>query len=346
MPYFARFLPLTIGGLIPLKLRGSCVAALKIHKVAILAFDDVVPADLTTPCEIFARVELACEHLPYQVQVCSPARLVKTHAFNMHTKWSLDAAIEADTVIVPGMANPTDDPPAAIIKAICEAKASGARIVSICTGAFILAASGILEGLNVTTHWRATDLLARLYPNINVQPNVLFTDNGQILSSAGAAAGVDLCLYLIKKDFGAAVAASAARLAVVPLERSGGQAQFIVRNAPVSHTNLSPILQWIESRLGRSITLTDISDYAAVSIRTLSRRFQEQLGTSPLQWVIQARVTRAQAILETSDISVERVAIEVGFGSAASLREHFLQIVGTSPTAYRQIFRKKPVNFF
>ncbi|XXE51915.1 helix-turn-helix domain-containing protein [Pseudomonas sp. R3-56] len=312
------------------------------HQVAILAYDGVVPGDITTPCELFSRVELHNGRLPYQVKVCATSPFVTTHSLGLHTPWSLDEVLRADTVIVPGLANPTDHVPDAVIEAICKAHARGARIASICSGAFILAACGVLNGLRATTHWKAADLLARLYPLIDVNPNVLFTDNGHVLTSAGAAAGMDLCLHMVKRDHGATVAGNVARLAVVPLERSGGQAQFIVRSIPTSHASLSAVLQWIEGRLGGTITVGDIAAFAAVSVRTLNRRFQEQLGVSPLKWVIQARVKHAQCLLEATDLPIERVAAEAGFGSSVSLREHFLHIVGTNPSAYRGAFRAAP----
>ncbi|CAB3683697.1 HTH-type transcriptional regulator CdhR [Achromobacter deleyi] len=310
------------------------------HRVAVLAFDGLVAGDLAMPCEIFQLAETLDGGLPYQVDVCASRPRVKTHAYDLHVRARLDVARAADTVVIPGLADPRQDIPKDIVDVVRHAHSAGARIASICTGAFVLAASGILDGLKATTHWKAADLLAQRYPKIQVNPNVLFVDNGQVLTSAGAAAGMDLCLHMIKRDHGTAVAANSARLAVVPLERAGGQAQFIVRPTPTSHTDLTQLLHWIEGRLGENLTVRALADQAAVSVRTLNRRFQELLGVSPLQWVIQARVNRARGMLETTDLPVERVAMEVGFGSAVSLREHFLGIVGTSPMMYRRAFRK------
>ncbi|EGH99665.1 MULTISPECIES: GlxA family transcriptional regulator [Pseudomonas syringae group] len=315
---------------------------IKTHNVVILAFDGVVAGDLTMPAELFERVELTKGHYPYQVRVCASTLTVQTRSFDLQIRFSLDEIARADTLIVPGLSDPTGHVPDAILDVIRSATQTGARIASICTGAFVLAQSGVLDGMRATTHWKAADKLARQYPKIEVNPNVLFVDNGQILTSAGAAAGLDLCLHMIKQDHGASVAARAARLAVVPLERSGGQAQFIVRDMPCSHTSLSPVIQWIESRLATIITIRDMAEFALISTRTLTRRFQEQLGLSPLQWVIHARVTRAQCLLEATDLPIEHVAAQVGFTSSTSLREHFLHIVGTNPTAYRLAFRKAP----
>ncbi|WP_293850474.1 GlxA family transcriptional regulator [Steroidobacter sp.] len=318
------------------------MAKRKAHRVAVLAFHGVVPFDLTMPCEVFGRVRLAPERQPYEVLVCGHARRVRTDAFDMLVKGDLKHLAKADTVIVPGMSDITAPVPQPIIVALRAAAANGARIASICSGAFVLAASGLLDGLNATTHWLAAPLLAERYPGISVNPNVLFVDNGKILTSAGAAAGLDLCLHMIRSDHGAAVAADAARLSVMPLERSGGQAQFIVHRPPQSSGGLQPLLEWIEKRLDRALTLDALAEQGRVSIRTLTRRFQEQLGVSPLQWMLQAKVRRAQQALETTDLSIERVAASAGFTSSTSLREHFAKVVGTSPRAYRNTFRRRP----
>lgn len=195
--------------------------------------------------------------------------------------------------------------------------------------------------MSATTHWLAAPALAARYPKIDVDPNVLFVDNGRILTSAGAAAGLDLCLHMIRSDHGVAVAADAARLSVMPLERAGGQAQFIVYEPPQSPGGLQPLLEWIERRLDRVVTLEAMAEQGRMSIRTLTRRFQEQLGVSPLQRVLHAKVRRAQHALETTDASIERVAANAGFSSSTSLREHFARVVGTSPRAYRNTFRKQ-----
>lgn len=313
----------------------------KSHKVAVLAFHGVVAFDLTIPCDVFARARVSPERRPYEVRVCGNSRRIRSEAFDLHVRWNLRHLVEADTVIVPGVSDVDAPVPPAVIDALNAAAARGARIASICSGAFVLAASGLLNGLSATTHWLAAPLLAARYPAVSVNPNVLFVDNGQILTSAGAAAGLDLCLHLIRADHGAAVAADSARLAVMALERAGGQAQFIVHEPPQSSSTLQPLLQWIEKRLDRPLTLEGLADQARVSIRTLSRRFQEQVGVSPLQWILQAKVRRAQSALETTDLSIERVAASAGFSSSTSLREHFARVVGTSPRAYRNAFRKR-----
>jgi len=195
-------------------------------------------------------------------------------------------------------------------------------------------------GKQATTHWLAARELARRHPDIDVDPDVLYVDNGNVLTSAGAAAGLDLCLHLVRLDHGAEVAAEVARAAVMPLERAGGQAQFIVHERPAGdRTSMGSLLEWLEQNLRKDLPLPVIARRAAMSTRTLSRRFREQVGTTPALWVTDARVRRAQRLLEITDLSVERIAAEVGFGSSAVLREHFGRIVGTSPQAYRRAFK-------
>ncbi|GAB3800282.1 hypothetical protein GCM10027605_15530 [Micromonospora zhanjiangensis] len=202
------------------------------HTVAVLALDSVVPFDLATPMEIFHRTRLPDGRAGYRVLVCAATPTVTTGAFSIAVPWGLDALADADTVVVPGVSDPAAATPPAVIDALRAAAANGARIASICGGAFTLAATGLLDGRRATTHWLATDRLAARHPRIQVDPNVLYVDNGQFLTSAGAAAGLDLCLHLIRRDHGAAVAADAARLSVMPLERAGGQAQFITHEPP------------------------------------------------------------------------------------------------------------------
>lgn len=308
------------------------------HQVAVMAFHGVVPFDLSIPCEIFDRVAHARRHDAYQVRVCSESTTVKAGKFDMRIRDDLSSVAEADTIIVPGVSDLSAPVSGKLIDALQAAASNGARIASICSGAFILAASGLLDGLRATTHWAAAPELARRYPLVSVDADVLYVDSGRILTSAGAAAGLDLCLHMVRNDYGAAAAADAARLAVMPLERAGGQSQFIVHAPPGSPGSLQPLLHWLEQHLDQPLTLLDLAGQAATSTRTLSRHFREQLGTTPLQWLLQARVRRAQNILETSTLSIERVAAMAGFGSATSLREHFSRVVGTSPNAYRNNF--------
>jgi len=306
------------------------------HLVGVLALHGVIPFDLAMPCEAFGYVAVPGVAEPYTVRVCGEARDIKAGAYDLRVMWDIHQLAHAATIIVPGIRQPTMPISEEIVDALQAAAQRGARIASICTGAFVLAAAGLLDGMRATTHWRAARELAQLHPNVIVDPNVLFVDTGQILTSAGAAAGLDLCLHMIRRDYGATAAANAARLAIVPLERDGGQAQYIAEESSASTTALEPVLQWMDTHLQQGLTLADIAAHACTSTRTLSRRFKQQLGMTPLMWVLRARVRRAQALLESSGHSVEEVATQVGFESAATLRLHFHRIVGVSPTAYRR----------
>jgi transcriptional regulator GlxA family with amidase domain len=300
----------------------------------------VVLGDLATPCEVFGRVRGVGGRAAYQVRICSLAPEVESEHLTLGVPWRLSTLSRADTVIVPGIDDLDRPIPDGVLRALRRAVDRGARVASICTGAFVLAATGALDGMRATTHWRSTPELARRHPEIEVDADVLYVDNGSVLTSAGAAAGLDLCLHLVRRDFGAEVAAEAARAAVMPLERAGGQAQFIVHEPPASDgTSMGALLAWLEQNLGKDLPLPVIARRAAMSTRTLSRRFRAQVGTTPALWVTRARVRRAQRALETTDLSVERIAAEVGFGSSAVLRERFGQIVGTSPQAYRRSFK-------
>jgi transcriptional regulator GlxA family with amidase domain len=228
-----------------------------------------------------------------------------------------------------------------VLDALRRAAEAGTRIASICAGAFTLAAAGLLDGRRATTHWVATALLAARYPAVDVDPDVLYVDDGRVLTSAGAAAGLDLCLHMIRCDHGSTVAADAARLSVMALEREGGQAQFIVSERPPTPRGsvLEPLLAWMEDNSGRDLTLEEIAAHAGMSTRTLNRRFREQTGTTPLQWLHRARIRRAQHLLETTTHPVDRIAAQVGFGSPTAFRDRFKRVAGTSPNAYRRAFR-------
>jgi transcriptional regulator GlxA family with amidase domain len=309
------------------------------HTVAVLALDDVITFDLATPVQAFSFAWLPDGSPAYRVLVCGTGP-VKTDVFSIHPEWGLDALADADTIVVPGRMEPDAPVPAEVLDALRAAAARGTRIASICVGAFVLAAAGLLDGLRATTHWMGAADLAERYPEIDVDANVLYVDNGQILTSAGAAAGLDLCLHVIRRDHGSAVAADAARRSVMPLEREGGQAQFIVHDQPPvpRGAELEPLLTWLETNAGEDMTLADIAARAGMSTRTLNRRFREQTGTTPLQWLHRARVRRAQYLLEHTTHPVDRIAGEAGFGSPTAFRERFRRVVGTSPHAYRAAF--------
>jgi transcriptional regulator GlxA family with amidase domain len=310
------------------------------HSIAVLALPGVVPFDLATPCEVFSHVPLPDGSQAYDVRVCGLARHVKAKGYDLRVAWRLDQLARADTIVVPGLSDPLAPVPPAVRRALVAAAARGARVVSICTGAFVLAAAGLLDGLRATTHWLAAAEFARRYPQVDVDPDVLFVDNGRVFTSAGAAAGLDLCLHLVRLDHGAAVAADAARLSVMPLQREGGQAQFIVHTSPPASPSLDPLLAWLTQHPARSPTLTEMAHRAGMSPRTFSRRFLDQTGETPVQWLLGARVRHAQRLLETSSQSVEQVASACGFGSASAFRARFTRVVGTAPARYRRAFQR------
>ena len=311
------------------------------HTVAVLALDKVIPFDLSAPIEVFSRTRLPDGRAAYRVRICAPHDDIDTGSFTLRTPHRLDALAEADTIILPGTADPADPVPEQVLEALRAAAANGTRLASVCSGAFILAATGLLDGLRATTHWAAAPLLTARHPRITVDADVLYVDNGQLLTSAGAAAALDLCLHMIRNDHGSAVAADAARLSVMPLEREGGQAQFIVHAQPPAPAGgaMEPLLRWMEDNADRELTLEDIAAHAGTSTRTLNRRFLEQTGTTPLQWLHRARVRHAQHLLETTSHPVERIARQAGFGSPTAFRERFRRVVGTSPHAYRRAFQ-------
>ncbi len=276
----------------------------------------------------------------YDFVVCAPTGVGVGGWFQVSTPHGLDRLVTADTVIVPWTHEVEQQPPAELVDAVRAAHEAGARVASICTGAFVLAAAGLLDGRRATTHWMHAELLARRHPRVQVDPDVLYVDHGDVLTSAGKAAGLDLCLHIVRSDHGSAVANALARRLVVPPHRPGGQAQFIA--APVASAvdgGLGPVLGWVLERLDEPLTVTDLAREARMSERTLTRQFRAATGTTPLQWLLTQRVHRAQELLETTDHSVEQVAARTGLGTAATLRRHFHRTVGVAPDAYRRSFQ-------
>jgi len=308
--------------------------------IAVLALHGMIPFDFAIPSEVFGRVERTAATAGYEVRVFGEAPEVRVKGFEVRAPWGLADLAGIETVIVPGLEDPGEAPSPSVVAAVRSAAAGGARVVSICTGAFVLAAAGLLDGLTATTHWRAAELLAKRYPAVSVDPDVLFIDHGHVLTSAGASAGLDLCLHMVRRDYGQAAAAQAARLAVAPLERGGGQAQYLRRELPGSHSDLAPLLAWMEANADRPLNVTELASRAATTPRTLTRRFREQTGTTPLQWLLIARLRRAQELLETSQLSIDQVAAAAGF-DAVSLRHRFNRELGVSPHAYRRAFNPR-----
>ena len=316
------------------------------HTVAVLALPDTIAFDLATPVEVFGHVETASGEPGYRVVVCGSQPVVTAGPLRIATDHGLEALADADTIVVPGRYDVTVPTPPEVITALRQAFDRGARIASICSGAFTLAATGLLDGKRATTHWVAAEAFRTAFPAVRLDPDVLYVDEGRVLTSAGASAGLDLCLHVVARDHGAAVAAHAARLAVAPLHRSGGQSQFILRNRPAvnqvaERTELDDVLAWIEREAHRDIALGDIAVRASVSVRTLNRRFQTETGQTPMQWLTGVRVRHAQQMLETTTHGVERIGRDVGFASAANFREQFRRLAGVSPQHYRNTFRER-----
>ncbi|WP_100445516.1 GlxA family transcriptional regulator [Glycomyces xiaoerkulensis] len=310
------------------------------HTVVVLALQDTIAFDLATPVETFGRVRLPDGRPGYRVLVAGEAPEVSAGPLRIGTDVGLEAVERADLVVVPGRNDPTRPTPPAVLDALRDAAARGSRIASICVGAFTLAEAGLLDGKNATTHWLSSEELARRYPAVRVDPDVLYTDNGGVLTAAGAASGLDLCLHIVQSDHGVAVAADAARLAVAPLQRTGGQAQYILRNRPGYQTaSLERVLAWIEENAHRSLSLAEIASAADMSVRTLTRHFTAETGQSPIQWLSGVRIRHAQELLETTDHTVERIAAQTGFPTTSNFRSQFGQLLGVTPSAYRKTFR-------
>lgn len=306
------------------------------HAVAVLALEAVVAFDLAIATQVLGHPD---EQL-YALEACAarPGVLATTTAFAALVPHGLDAVARADTVVVPGY-DPRGGTGAtpAVLDALNAAAERGARIVSICTGAFALAAAGLLDGRRATTHWQHAAALARRHPRVRVEPDVLYVDEGQIMTSAGVAAGIDLCLHLVRTDHGAEAANAVARRMVVAPVREGGQAQFVARPvAPDDATSLAPTRAWMLEHLGAPVTIAACARHAGWSERSFARRFAAETGTSPLRWLHAQRVLEARRLLEATDLPVELVAQRCGFGTAGTLRGHFRRATATTPTAYRR----------
>ncbi|WP_246201769.1 GlxA family transcriptional regulator [Streptomyces alboniger] len=283
--------------------------------------------------------------LLYDVRTCAPrpGRIRTDADFPIYAEHGLDVVAAADTVMVPASHESDEEmEPGGLSTELVSALAlrEGRRVASICTGAFVLAAAGLLNGRRATTHWLSADRFARRFPEVTVDADVLYVDENEVLTSAGEAAGIDLCLHLIRSDHGAAIAAEVARRTVVPPHREGGQSQYIQRPlAEPQLTSTGAARAWALTRLADPLTLADLAAVGSMSVRTFSRRFREETGLTPMQWLTQRRVDRARELLESTDHTIDRIATESGFGTAASLRQHFAAGVGVAPGVYRGAFR-------
>ncbi|BCJ50335.1 AraC family transcriptional regulator [Actinoplanes sp. NBRC 14428] len=313
------------------------------HVVAVLALDGVVGFDLAVPCQVFGSTRLEDGGCPYEIRVCGQRPAVRTSVsgishYRIEAAYDLGAAADADTIVVPGVAMPWRAPEA-VLDVLRTAAARGRRIVSICTGAFVLAQAGLLDGRRATTHWWAAPDLVRRHPAVDVDAASLFAGDGRVFTSAGVAAGLDLCLHLVRRDHGAAVAARTAGFVVMAPVREGDQAQFVDHVPAGGRGSLAPTLAWLGEHVAEPLTVAAIARHARLSTRTLMRRFREQTGTTPLAWLHGQRLLLARRLLETTDLPVPAVAERSGHGSATALRAHFRRALRTSPDRYRRAFR-------
>jgi AraC family transcriptional regulator, transcriptional activator FtrA len=307
--------------------------------VALAVTDGTPLFELAAACEVFG-VDRELARPWYELTVCGPDDAEVGGWLRASTRHGLESLADADTVIVPSCRDVSEAPPPALVDAVRTAHAAGARVASLCTGAFVLAEAGLLDGRRATTHWAHADLLRERYPAVSVDADVLYIDEGDVLTSAGKSAGMDLCLHLVRTDHGTAVANALARSLVVPPHRPGGQAQFIP--AAVAHGRnhvLAGVTSWALERLDQPLTVPDLARQAGMTTRNLARHFNAVTGTSPLRWLLTERVRRAQELLETSDLSIEQIASRSGMGTATTLRRHFSQQLGVPPETYRQTFR-------
>ncbi|MEI5101866.1 helix-turn-helix domain-containing protein [Streptomyces sp. PmtG] len=310
--------------------------------LALAATDGMLHFELSVAYEVFAAAPDGVTVPWYDTVVCGPGP-VHAGRFRLEPDQGLDRLAHADTVIVPAWADVDEDPPRALVDAVRAAHEAGARVASLCTGAFVLAAAGLLDGRRATTHWAHTEALADRYPDIEVDPDVLYVDNGQVLTSAGKAAALDLCLHLVRRDHGSATANAVARRLVVPPHRAGGQAQFVTAPVPARDDHpLAALFPWALARLEEPLTVADLARQAGLSTRHLGRHFRAATGTTPLQWLLTQRIRRAQELLERTDDSVDAIATATGMGTATTLRRHFHRTVGVPPDTYRRTFRTRP----
>ena len=319
------------------------------HRVAVLAYDGLCTFEFGLVVEIFGldRPELPPLEQPwYELTVVAvdPPPLRAAGGIRVAVEAGLDAIDDAGTIVVPGWRDLDREPPTTLVETLVEASDRGARLLSICSGVFLLAATGLLDGRRAATHWRYADRLRRRAPAVRVDPDVLYVDEGSIITSAGSAAGIDACMHLVRRDHGPEVAGLVARRLVVPPQRDGGQAQFVPRpDAPAGWATgdqaaVARAMDWATGRLDQPITVEDLARAVDLSPRTFARRFTEQVGRSPYRWLVGQRVSRARDLLETTEVSVDEVAMASGFVTAATLRHHFGRELGTTPSAYRRSF--------
>jgi transcriptional regulator GlxA family with amidase domain len=311
--------------------------------VAVVAFEGISPFHLSVPCLVFGEDRSSLGVAPFKLLVCSAeGRHLRTSAgFDIVVAHGLEALRHAQIVIVPSWRDVGSAPSPALLAALRRAHRRGAQIVGLCLGAFVLAEAGLLDGRPATTHWGWAEAFAERYPNVQLDAEVLYVDDGDVLTSAGTAAGLDCCLHLLRQRCGVDVANRVARRLVVAPHRQGGQAQFIEQPVPATRRGdrLTSLLAWASERLDEPHSVDSLAERAAMSRRTFTRHFRKATGTTLLQWLLNQRLARARGLLESTDRGVESVAVEAGFGSAVSLRQHFAAALGTTPSSYRAQFR-------
>ncbi|UVH56813.1 helix-turn-helix domain-containing protein [Variovorax paradoxus] len=315
-----------------------------IETIAVVAFDGISPFHLSVPCMVFGEDRTETGAPRFRMRVCAPepGALQTNAGFTLVVPHGLEAIRRAQIVVVPSWRDDGSAAPPELIRALQAAHRRGATVVGLCLGAFVLAEAGLLDGRPATTHWKLAPAFAKQYPKVQLQPEVLYVDDGSVLTSAGTAAGIDCCLHLLRVRYGAETANRAARRMVVAPHRQGGQAQYIEQPVPATaeRDRLAPLLEWLGGHLDTPHELDDLARRALMSRRNFTRRFRESTGTTVGQWVQNQRLALAQRLLETTDHPVERVATGAGFGSAVSLRKHFMSAFKVSPTVYRRQFSR------
>ncbi|UFS57729.1 GlxA family transcriptional regulator [Subtercola endophyticus] len=311
-----------------------------LKKVVLIALPHVAPFEFGVVCEVFGidRTEMSGPAFDFHVVAAEPGPVPTSLGYTMFISEGLEAAADADLIAVP--AHAIDEPVhPEVVRVLREAEARGAWILSVCSGAFTLAAAGILDGRAATTHWMHAERLARDYPLTAVDPDVLFVEDRRVISSAGTAAGIGACLHLVRTELGAVAANVIARRMVVPPQRSGGQSQYIQAPvAPIQSDSFADVTDWMLRNLDQELSVDELARRALMSPRTFARRFRADLGTTPAAWLNRQRLLRAQVMLEQTDLGLEQVAAETGFGSAAVMRHHFVKVLKTTPIAYRRTF--------
>ena len=309
-----------------------------------LAVTEAAPVfELAIPCEVFGRYRDGFPDPWYTLRPCAPSAAPTrvSNGFAAAEPDGYDGLTRADTVVVTAVADIREEPAPELVAAIKAAHAGGARIVSLCTGAFVLAAAGLLDGRPAVTHWNHAAELARRYPAVKLDPDVLYVDDGDVLTSAGTTAGIDLCLHIVRTDHGASVANALARRLVAPAHRDGGQAQYIEAPATRDDPGLAPVLDWMRARLHEPLTVTAIARHAHMTERTLIRHFRATTGTTPIKWLTAQRIGRARELLEAGNLPVEDVGEASGLGAPANFRRHFIQATGVTPSTYRRTFNAR-----